>query len=82
MKFQRNIALALAAISTIGLPISLITANVSAFLIIMVVIIVISLYHARALSKLVSSYSETESEDIARLKKQLNDYNIEINSLN
>lgn len=82
MKFQRNIALALATISTIGLPVSLITANVSAFLIMMVVIIVISLYHARALSKLVSSYSETESEDIARLKKQLNDYNIEINSLN
>lgn len=82
MKFQRNIALALAAIATIGLPVSLMTANVNAFLIILVVIIIISLYHARALSKLVSSYSETESEDIARLKKQLNDYNIEINSLN
>ena len=88
MKFQKNISLCIAFLSIIGLPASLMLGTVPIFLSVILVIALLSIYHARALVKSLSYYDEIdkrinliENSDSAKMIEQLDESSKELNLL-
>lgn len=88
MKFQKNISLCIAVLSIIGLPAALMLGTVPIFLSVILVIALLSIYHARALVKVISHYDEIdnrisliENSDSAKLINQLDESLKELNLL-
>lgn len=88
MKFQKNISLCIAVLSIIGLPAALMLGTVPIFLSVILVIALLSIYHARALVKSISYYDEIEKKinliensDSAKLINQLDESLKELNLL-
>lgn len=88
MKFQKNISLCIAFLSIIGLPASLMLGTVPIFLSVILVIALLSIYHARALVKSLSHYDEIdkrinliENSDSAKMIEQLDESSKELNLL-
>ena len=88
MKFQKNISLCIAVLSIIGLPTALMLGTVPIFLSVILVIALLSIYHARALVKSISYYDEIEKKinlientDSAKLINQLDESLKELNLL-
>ena len=83
MKLQKNISLAIALLFILGLPISVGTGNIILFLIIFVVLAILAIYHARAISKLANSYEamENDSRELQELKNKTIQYESELQEL-
>ena len=83
MKLQKNISLAIALLAILGLPLSVATGNIILFLIIFVVLAILTIYHARAISKLANSYEamENDSRELQELKNKTIQYESELQEL-
>ena len=85
---SKNISLCIAVLSIIGLPAALMLGTVPIFLSVILVIALLSIYHARALVKVISHYDEIdnrisliENSDSAKLINQLDESLKELNLL-
>lgn len=83
MKLQKNISLAITLLIILGFPASVATGNLIIFLVILAVLVILSIYHTKAISKLANSYEDLENDlrELQSLKDKTIKYESELQEL-